>query len=65
MKNNSNPTKLFTGNSNPNLANKIARSLKSRLGAIEVSQFSDGEVRVEYNEGVRGKDLFLIQSNAV
>ena len=63
MKNNSNPTKLFAGNSNPDLANKIAYAFnKVQLGAVDVSQFSDGEVRVEYNEGVRGKDLFLIQS---
>jgi len=62
MKNNPNPTKLFTGNSNPQLARKIAKSFKVQLGDLEVNQFSDGEVRVEYNEGVRGQDLFLIQS---
>jgi len=62
MKNNANPTKFFTGNSNPALAQRITRTLKSKLGKIEVSQFSDGEVRVEYNEGVRGNDVFLIQS---
>jgi len=62
MKNNANPTKFFTGNSNPALAKRIARTLKSKLGDLEVSQFSDGEVRVEYNEGIRGNDVFLIQS---
>lgn len=62
MRNNSNPTKLFTGNSNPALAQKIARLSKTPLGDLEVNKFSDGEVRVEYNEGIRGQDLFLIQS---
>lgn len=63
MKNNTNPTKLFAGNSNPNLSVRIAQSLNlQQLGNVDVSKFSDGEVRVEYNEGVRGDDIFLIQS---
>jgi ribose-phosphate pyrophosphokinase len=62
MKNNTNPTKLFAGNSNPGLACKVAKSFKTHLGDLEVNQFSDGEVRVEYNTSVRGQDLFLIQS---
>lgn len=54
--------KLFTGNSNPALAQKIADYLEIKLGAIEVRRFSDGEIFVEIGENVRGKDVFVIQS---
>ena len=55
--------KIFTGNSNIELAKKISRYLKHRLGKIFVSRFSDGEVRVEIKENIRGRDVFIIQSN--
>ncbi len=54
--------KLFTGNSNPALANAIAGVLGTELGEAEVSRFSDGEIRVEIRENVRGMDCFLLQS---
>jgi ribose-phosphate pyrophosphokinase len=54
--------KLFTGNSNPKLAEKIAEHLKQPLGKIKVAQFSDGEINVEILENVRGREVFLIQS---
>ncbi|WP_440996299.1 ribose-phosphate diphosphokinase [Arhodomonas sp. SL1] len=53
--------KVFAGNANPQLANAVAAHLKTRLGNALVSRFSDGEVQVEINEHVRGRDVFIIQ----
>ncbi len=53
---------LFSGNSSPDLAEKIARYLKLPLGKAKVGTFSDGETNVEILENVRGKDVFVIQS---
>jgi ribose-phosphate pyrophosphokinase len=53
---------VFTGNANRALAEKVAYKLHIPLGAASVDQFSDGEVAVEINENVRGKDVFIIQS---
>jgi len=52
---------VFAGNSNPQLAEAIAEHLKIRLGNAVVGRFSDGEVMVEINEHVRGKDVFIVQ----
>lgn len=52
---------LFTGNANPELAGKISAKLGIPLGDITVGKFSDGEVMVELNENVRGRDVFIIQ----
>ena len=52
---------VFAGNSNPQLANEIARLLNLPLGNAIVGQFSDGEVMVEIMENVRGKDIFIVQ----
>jgi ribose-phosphate pyrophosphokinase len=53
---------VFTGNSNPELAHKIVRRLGLRMGNATVDRFSDGEISVEIDENVRGKDVFIIQS---
>jgi len=53
---------VFTGNANPELAQLVAEKLHIPLGEIEVDHFSDGEIRVELNENVRGRDVFVIQS---
>ena len=53
---------VFTGNANPALAEGVAKSLGIPLGKAVVSKFSDGEVMVEINENVRGKDVFVLQS---
>ena len=53
--------KLFSGNANRPLAEEIAKALQLTLSDAEVSRFSDGEVRVQINENVRGTDVFLIQ----
>ena len=54
--------KIFSGNSNPALAQKICDALAVPLGAARVRRFSDGEVMVEINENVRGRDVYVIQS---
>jgi len=53
---------VFTGNSNPELAQDICRHIGIKLGEAQVKTFSDGEIRVEINENVRGKDVFVLQS---
>ena len=53
---------LFTGNSNPRLAEDAASYLNMPLGKCTVGRFSDGEVMVEVIENVRGKDVYLMQS---
>lgn len=53
---------VFTGNANPDLANKIVEQLGMALGDVSVSQFSDGEIAVELNVNVRGRDVFVVQS---
>ena len=52
---------VFTGNANPALADAIAKNIGVPLGHANISKFSDGEVSVELNENVRGKDVFIIQ----
>ncbi|MFA0752709.1 MAG: hypothetical protein IMHGJWDQ_000469 [Candidatus Fervidibacter sp.] len=53
--------KIFSGNANLALAQAVARELGLPLGEILVSRFSDGEVRVQIHENVRGADVFIIQ----
>ena len=52
---------VFAGNANPDLARRVVRQLHIPLGDASVGRFSDGEVTVELNENVRGKDVFIIQ----
>ncbi|VFP88042.1 ribose-phosphate pyrophosphokinase [Candidatus Erwinia haradaeae] len=54
--------KLFAGNATPELAQRVADRLQSRLCKAAVGRFSDGEVSVQINENVRGDDIFIIQS---
>jgi ribose-phosphate pyrophosphokinase len=53
---------IFTGNSNPGLAQKICQYLSMPLGGAEVKTFSDGEIQIEIHENVRLKDVFVLQS---
>ena len=53
---------VFTGNANPELAAGVAKQLGIPLGKAVISKFSDGEVMIEINENVRGKDVFVLQS---
>ena len=54
--------KVFTGNSNPQLAKDICAELGIPLGNSEVGAFSDGENFVSFYETVRGSDVFVVQS---
>lgn len=56
------PIKIFSGNSNPDLAEKICTFVGVPLGMAQVKAFSDGEIAVEVNESVRGFDTFVVQS---
>ena len=56
--------KIFTGNSNPELANEIAKILGIPMGDAEVSTFSDGEISVNIKETVRGAEVFIVQSTS-
>jgi ribose-phosphate pyrophosphokinase len=53
--------KLFSGNANRPLAEEIAQYLHVPLADAEVSRFSDGEIFVQFNENVRGADVFIVQ----
>jgi len=52
---------IFTGTANTRLAVDVANHLDMSLGKMTVGRFSDGEVMVEINENVRGKDVFVLQ----
>ena len=54
--------KIFTGNSNPKLAEDICKEIGTQLGNAEVKSFADGEVSVSIYETVRGSDVFVVQS---
>ncbi|MGA6925106.1 MAG: ribose-phosphate pyrophosphokinase [Desulfosarcina sp.] len=53
---------IFTGNSNPDLADKIGEYLGRPLCGAIVKRFSDGEIQIEIDENVRTKDVFVVQS---
>jgi ribose-phosphate pyrophosphokinase len=56
--------KIFAGNSNPAMAESVARFLETPLGKCRVNRFSDGEVWVEIDESVRGLHTFVLQSTS-
>jgi len=53
---------IFAGNANPELASAMAEQINIPLGDADVGIFSDGEVAVDIQENVRGKDVFIVQS---
>ncbi len=53
---------VFSGTCTKYLAEKICQSLGCPLGKMVMTKFSDGEFAVSYEESVRGRDLFLVQS---
>ncbi|WP_394232011.1 ribose-phosphate diphosphokinase [Niallia oryzisoli] len=59
-----NKVKLFTLNSNQELALEIAEILGYELGKVNVSRFSDGEIQIHIEETVRDSDVFIIQSTS-
>lgn len=54
--------KIFTGSSNPTLAKNICTYLDLPLGNVRISRFKSGEIYVHYEESVRNRDVFLIQT---
>ncbi len=53
---------LLSGNASRSLAFTIAEHLNTRVGEARVGRFSDGEIRVEIHDNIRGRDVFIIQS---
>ena len=53
--------KIFSGRSNPILAQKIADSLGIELGILSIKTFSDGELWIKFEENIRGRDVFILQ----
>ena len=61
---NFNNVKIFSGSSNLELASKIAEKIGLQLGKAEIQRFKDGEVYIEIEETVRGRDVFVVQSTS-
>ena len=53
---------VFSGTATTYLAEKICQSLGCPLGELQITKFSDGEFAVSYEESIRGRDIFLVQS---
>ena len=53
---------VFSGTCTKYLAEKICKSLGCPLGNLVITKFSDGEFAVSYEESIRGRDVFLVQS---
>ena len=56
------PYLVFSGTKSRYLAEKICKSLDCPLGQMNVQHFADGEFSVSYEESIRGRDVFLVQS---
>lgn len=54
---------LVTGRANPELAAEIASCLHTKLSEVLIENFANGEIRVRFNQSVRGDDVFVIQSH--
>ena len=53
---------VFSGTATRYLAERICQSLGCPLGQLQITKFSDGEFAVSYEESIRGRDVFLVQS---
>ena len=53
---------IFTGSANPELASEVSKILGMDISHADVGQFSDGEIKVQIEDNVRGHDTFIIQS---
>ncbi|HKI45251.1 MAG TPA: ribose-phosphate pyrophosphokinase [Balneolales bacterium] len=56
------PLAIFAGRSNAALARAIAEQYGTHLGEVTIKNFSDGELYVKFEESIRGKDVFVVQS---
>ncbi|WP_181351145.1 ribose-phosphate diphosphokinase [Thalassobacillus sp. CUG 92003] len=54
--------KVFSLNSNPELAEEIADNIGTELGKCTVTSFSDGEIQINIDESIRGCDVYVVQS---
>ncbi len=54
--------KIFSGQSNYPLAERIAKVLGTELGALTIKRFADNEIWIKFEENIRGKDVFIVQS---
>ena len=59
---NDNSFMVFSGTKSRYLAEKICASLGCPLGNLVITHFADGEFAVSYEESIRGRDVFLVQS---
>ncbi|MBZ7936177.1 MULTISPECIES: ribose-phosphate pyrophosphokinase [Campylobacter] len=57
--------KIFSGSANVEFARQISKYLSLPLSDAGIKRFSDGEISVQIDESVRGKDVFIIQSTCV
>lgn len=53
--------RIFSGSANPKLASKVSEILSATPGDINIKRFNDGEISIQYNENLRGKDIYLFQ----
>ena len=53
---------IFTGSANPELASEVSKILGIDISHADIGQFSDGEIKVQIEDNVRGHDTFIIQS---
>ena len=56
------PFMVFSGTNSRYLAEKICTSLGCELGNMNITHFADGEFSVSYEESIRGRHVFLVQS---
>lgn len=56
------PIKVFSGNANPDLAERISQYLELPLGRAQIKRFADGEVQISISESVRGFHAYVVQS---
>ena len=59
---NKNTLDIFTGTANPELAKEVSKILKLEISKADVGYFSDGEIKVQIEDNVRGHETFIIQS---
>lgn len=52
---------VLSGNANPKLAGEICKNLDTTLAEVLVGRFSEGEIRIQIKENIRGKDVFIVQ----
>ena len=52
---------IFTGTANPDLAFEVSEILEMKISQADIGQFSDGEIKIQVEDNVRGHDTFIIQ----